>query len=919
MVRPWVLVVLGLVPPIGMAGRAVAEQTSQPSAEPGSGLTEVVVTARRREEKLQSVPIAVTALSSKALDEQHIKNTTDLAYIVPSLTAYSDTGRDEQWFTMRGITNQPGGPGVVAYFNEVPDLNAPQLGGSGATGGAAGPGRFFDLDNVQVLKGPQGTLFGKNTIGGAILLYPKKPTDDYSGFAQATFGNYGNIELGGAVNVPVVPEKLLLRFTGERSQRDGFTTDIQTGKDLDNRDYWLGRLSVVMRPVDTFENYLVVDDIYSHTNGSSFILRGYNPCFSFGPGVTLGQCGNNFAIVPNLAHFFDLQRELGVRYVTGQFAGSTVGPLDKIAHWSISDIATWDINDSLTLKNIFGYHSYKQLFRLSESPFADLDYAQPHDWSWNLEQYTEELQLQGKADDDRLVWQGGFYGSYDHTQGASQSAVVFFDPTAPILGENKLANRSYAVYAQATYDLGGLYAPLDGLKFTAGYRYNWDYRSVGASSETAGVCTPGYAQDATGLSPFCFQSGNANFQAPSWTLGLDYQVTADTLVYVTGRRGYIVGGINAENLIPNTQKYQPEVLDDIELGVKSDWQLGDARVRTNLDVFRSYFKAVQNASSFTAPGGFPIEIVENNGKVTITGVEFEGTIVPNLWDGFELDANYAYTYAHYNEFTGILPPGTVLDPSISAVPLHKFSITAKQTFTFVPVEWGDVSGQITFNYQSHDNFGGLVYFTAGAVQAPYGLVNLRVDWNNVAGYPVDVGFFVTNLLDRLYQAGNFPTLESLGYYASVYGEPRMFGVQLRYRFGGKPEPEVAPAPYTPPAVQAPAPAPKSYLVFFDFNKSDLTPQAKDIVDTAAKNAQAAKVTQITCTGHTDTVGSDAYNLRLSRRRAESVAAQLEKDGIASSEIEIVAKGKRDLLVPTGDGVREPQNRRVQIVYAAAQS
>jgi OOP family OmpA-OmpF porin len=102
-------------------------------------------------------------------------------------------------------------------------------------------------------------------------------------------------------------------------------------------------------------------------------------------------------------------------------------------------------------------------------------------------------------------------------------------------------------------------------------------------------------------------------------------------------------------------------------------------------------------------------------------------------------------------------------------------------------------------------------------------------------------------------------------------------------------------------------------VFFDFNKSDLTPQATQIVDQAAHNA--GKVTQLEVTGHTDTVGSDAYNMRLSRRRAESVAAQLEKDGVPSSEIAIFAKGKRDLLVPTADGVKEPQNRRVQIVYS----
>jgi outer membrane protein OmpA-like peptidoglycan-associated protein len=181
---------------------------------------------------------------------------------------------------------------------------------------------------------------------------------------------------------------------------------------------------------------------------------------------------------------------------------------------------------------------------------------------------------------------------------------------------------------------------------------------------------------------------------------------------------------------------------------------------------------------------------------------------------------------------------------------------------------------------------------------------------------------MTNVLDRSYRAGSFPVYELLGFASVVYGEPRMFGFELRYQFG--PNTEAAGsetgAAYVPPPVVAPARAnPSNYLVFFDFNKSDLTVQATEIVDTAARNATAGKVTQIAVTGHTDTVGSDAYNLRLSRRRAESVAARLERDGVPSSQIEVSAKGKRELLVPTGDGVREPQNRRVQIVYASGQS
>ncbi|HLZ07501.1 MAG TPA: OmpA family protein, partial [Chloroflexota bacterium] len=198
----------------------------------------------------------------------------------------------------------------------------------------------------------------------------------------------------------------------------------------------------------------------------------------------------------------------------------------------------------------------------------------------------------------------------------------------------------------------------------------------------------------------------------------------------------------------------------------------------------------------------------------------------------------------------------------------------------------------------------------------YDVLNLRVDWTNVFERPVDVAFFMTNALDHTYATGGVPVYGVLGLDSFTYSEPRMFGFSVKYRFGGPSEESTEPAAYTPPPAVAPAPAaaPRSYLVFFDFNKSDLTPQAQTIVDQAAHNAAPAKVTQLTVTGHTDTVGSDAYNMRLSRRRAESVAAQLEKDGIASSEIQIVAKGKRDLLVPTADGVKEPQNRRVQIVY-----
>jgi OOP family OmpA-OmpF porin len=178
----------------------------------------------------------------------------------------------------------------------------------------------------------------------------------------------------------------------------------------------------------------------------------------------------------------------------------------------------------------------------------------------------------------------------------------------------------------------------------------------------------------------------------------------------------------------------------------------------------------------------------------------------------------------------------------------------------------------------------------------------------MAGLAYKIDDNVTVTLEYRYM--NRPNDYSEGIHSDYESHSALIG--FRYYFGERAYPQPPTQAYVPPPV-VPA-APRNYLVFFDFNKSDLTPEARTIVDRASENAKTAAVTRLEVTGYTDTVGSDAYNMRLSRRRAESVAAELEKSGVSASEIAIFAKGKHDLLVPTADGVREPQNRRVQIVF-----
>ncbi len=886
---------------------AFAQSANQVQASAGADLEEVVVTARRREEKLQSVPIAITAFSGAQIADKGIETLSDLQHFVPSLEVRQQD-RSSQNFFMRGqgINGTAGAwPGVVAYFAEVPWI-------------ISGPGNYVDVDSLQALRGPQGTLFGRNTTGGAVLLDPKKPTNDFEGYTQVTFGSYNRQAVEVAVNIPVIADKLLVRVSGSHEVMDGFTRDVSTGQDLDNRDYWAGRIYITARPTDDFENDVIYQTYYSHTNGGSVLLTGFNP--NSIPGQPKGQFVTLFGQAGAQADLAE-QQALGPRATdTGDMF-----PLDVTYHWGVIDRARWDISDDLTLKNIASIQDMRNRYRVDQTgiPQKLLQVTTPDGWSTSWEQYTEELQLQGKALGDKLSWTVGGYLEFLHPAGFSQASLVA-NPSVAVMsgavasnadGPANQSSRSQAVYAQGTYDLGDY---VEGLKFTAGYRYTWDYRtiSVGAYTTSFGpkICT----QIGGNTANNCTLSIGAPFQDPSWTLSLDYQYSPNTLFYVTGSHGYKSGGFNNNAPSLSLVQYGSERVTNAEVGLKSDWELFGVKVRTNLDAFHDTLSNAQRSLSLQAilpTGTSTTETLVSNANATIEGIEFDGEVIP--FEGVELSGTYSYNYANYDGPVVVPTVGSFDGLPYPAVPRNQLSLTARYHLPIAET-YGDLSFAATWSHRSHERFA-----TDNAQQGDrpgYSLLDLRIDWRSIFQSTFDASFFATNVTDKVYTLGVYNLYNTTGTVADVLGEPRMFGVQLKYRFGPDKQAEAEPAaPYTPPAPQALAPAPKSYLVFFDFNKSDLSAQATEIVDTAAKNAGPAHVTQLTVTGHTDTVGSDAYNMRLSRRRAESVAAQLEKDGIPSSEIQIVAKGKRDLLVPTADGVKEPQNRRVHIVYDAPTS
>jgi iron complex outermembrane receptor protein len=916
-------------------------QGEQSGASAGNGLEEIVVTARRVEERVQSVPIAITALSQGDMDRLQITQARDLVHVVPSLSTAPQLADPNApysgFFRLRGLA------GTVIYFNDVP-IGSTDF--DPATGNihSLSPGFFYDLDNLEVLKGPQGTLFGKNSIGGLVSLEPKHPTNAFEGYGKITLGDYNDREFEGAINVPIIKDKLLVRVAGQTQQRDGYTANLVNGKDYDNVDYYTWRVGVTLRPTDDFENYFLYDGYYQHTNGTATITRYVNPSFvftglnasfnpvplssptcaytlalggpAFAPGTPPGGCGAaTIGLFPTVSSQLVKQQQAGARALVGQ----SIPGLGKDYFYGLTDVATWNVSDSLTIKNIAAARIFKQ--------FTNIDYvslglpiinigAPPEIQTWgnNEVQYTEELQFQGKALNDKLTWILGGFLEFDHPLGDSVFLTTAVGAGTYYHYHN--STRSQAVFAHGIYDLSDW---VEGLRFTAGYRYTWDYSSV-QELATNGVDrvirgpsgTPTNCGTPVNFDNNCFIGSNAHFSSYGWNLALDYQVDPSTLVYVRSGNAYRPGGTNPQVEL-EFQDLKPEHVTDVELGVKSDWDLSGVQARTNAAIFHTDYKAIQVTQL--------VQVVDSTGathanyeelnaaSATLEGAELEATFVP--LKGVEIAPHASYIFASYDEYPTAFGATTNSKPPLFYLPKWQYGATGTY---HLPVDesWGDIAVSLSYSWIGHQYFS----VTAGeprTIVPSYENFDLKVDWTNVFQQPIDLGAFVSNLTDNTHITGIQPLYTSLGISSAAYNPPRMFGFSLKYRFGPEKDVGEPATAYTPPPVVAPAIA-RSYMVFFDFNTSDLTPQAVQIVDQAARNAGPAKVTEVTVTGHTDTVGSDAYNMRLSRRRAESVAAELEKQGIPASEIQIVAKGKRDLLVPTGDGVREPQNRRVHIVY-----
>lgn len=761
-----------------------------------SQIADIVVTARRREEALQDIPLAVQAFSGDKLETQRIQNAVDLSKLVPALTS-AQSSRDEENYVIRGQSGSGASISgqqvtVPAYFAQVPL----------PIGDGGGPGYYYDLQNVQVLKGPQGTLFGRNSTGGAVLFEPRKPGKEFGGYVMAEYGNYNNRGIEGALNIPI-SDTLRVRLAAKGLKRDGFTYNATTGEHQDDRDFFSGRASILWEPSDRFSNILVADIFRSTTNGSSNILAAVNPA----------------ALIPTLFQG-QVQAALAQQNAAGpRTTFSNVDGLDKKRSFGISNITTYQIADGLTLKNIFGFRRFKQVnrFDYDGSGLTILHFdtcATPascnardadEPWGTNVRQITEEFQLQGQALDDRLKYIVGLFGADLKTPDANyqHQTSVFGSVTD---ANQYIKDKSRAVFGNVSYAFGGA---LDGLTLTAGYRWTHDRRALTLYQVTSGRCVTG----ATGTvvpnpaqADACGASFVAKANSDAYTIGLDYKISQHTMIYVAHRQSYRAGGTNplaapallANPPIPNAISlfsYQPETVRDVELGLKSDFPIGDWSVRTNIAGYYQWLDDAQLNQTFGV-GTANVSALVNAASAKIKGVEADVTVAPTR--DISVLMSYAYTEAKYGSFLDY----SRRDPATNAptrqggrifpfTPKHKLNVNASWT---VPIDEaaGKLSMSMNWAYKSSVILGLVPFITLPNGANVYDgesrerateTIDLNLDWKGIFGSSFDLGLYVTNLTNTTYKIGGASLINSsLGINQRIYNEPRMYGATLRYSF-----------------------------------------------------------------------------------------------------------------------------------------
>jgi iron complex outermembrane receptor protein len=733
-------------------------------------IEEITVTARKRSESLQDVPIAISAFTGDMLEAKGATNIEQISRHVPNLNiSFGNSGSGSAANTsiyLRGVGQidflLTTDPGVGLYIDNVYFARAQ---GTNMD--------LVDLETIEVLRGPQGTLFGKNTIGGAVVLTSTRPNEEFGGRMQLTVGDYNRVEGKASVDIPI-NDKLLSRFTGIAKTRDGYA-DRRIGGRLGDEEVLGGRATFEYTPSEQGSFTLILDSITRDATSAVTAAYSYDPAAPLAglwTALVAPSVGVDQPVVVNR---------------NDPFNSDATGPnVDDVDSWGGSFTANWDFQ-AFSLKSVTAYREMDTEFA-RDGDNSPAQYIETHN-TGSQDQFSQEFQFLGTAFDDRLDWVVGAYyfeetandqndvrlasGLYNALESlpAQLSGTPCGDPWIapgcegnPInIGldldfdvQNKVENESVALFFHGTYAL------TESLNLTGGLRYLKEEKEYELFHDRVNAGVP--------IIPLTTVKDDWNQALPLLTL--DYRLNDGSMVYASISEGFKSGGFNGR---PTTtaavDSFDPESVISYELGYKAD--LAQGKVRLNTAVFLYDYQDIQLSSNRADSTGNLVLVTENGGTATIQGLELDLTIRPTeRWD---IVAGIGYLDAQYDDLNEGVSIGKNDDlpytPDFTgnlgvaySLPLFgSYMMTIRTDLSYQASHYVDVENSEDIK------------------QGDLTLVNARM---TVASdnEKWQLAIFATNLTDEEYQVAGLATSDSFGHAEASIGAPVEWGASLNYRF-----------------------------------------------------------------------------------------------------------------------------------------
>jgi iron complex outermembrane receptor protein len=735
-----------------------------------SGVNDIVVTAQRRSERLQDVPLSVTAVDADALSRSGIRDASRLQFVAPGLT-WGSQGSDA-FPAIRGVRTQlvsaQSDPVIGFYIDGIYQSRTQQQ-----------TFPLFDVARVEVLRGPQGTLYGRNTFGGNISIVSQQPTNELSAGFNAQFGNYDMRQFDAFINIPVT-DNVQLRVAGTHVEHSGYVKS-STNPDLRLVDEDQTAIRASLKITPTAELEILVHGAYWDRDDAGGGAYGYKVVGTLINPVTGARSinGSPYAVNPSV------RPTVGSVYVAGIAQGVPVTgdpytnqwdyqPFEKLREKYGSGQISYDFGP-VALKSITGYNS----FRSNRS--ADLDQSsvvfpaagvasafagsgiQAADTRDKT--FTQELQLASNSNSSPLQWiVGAYYLNDKVTEFYSQ---IYTAPSATALSTRSrtaIETDAYALYGQATYSL----IP-DKLRLIGGIRYSDETKKYNITNFTAPAQTWNFNTQTSAQA-----SGEAKYNKVTWRAGAEFNVTTGSMLYGTVSTGFESGGINNNSsnpLIPSS--YAPQTVTAYELGSKN--RLMDGHVVFNVSAFYNKYKNLQITILDPATN---FSYYASAGAARSYGAEFEVKTV--FYPGLHLDLTAALLNAKFTQYVRPNPFGdtTTVDLAGKRVPMSPtLKTTASLYYEADLGDHGTITPHVDWLYSTH--YYGTDYNTVLDRQKAYSVVDLSLRWADATSKYYFEGF-ANNIGNKavIYSA----TLGGAARVQESFGPPRVYGLRLGAKF-----------------------------------------------------------------------------------------------------------------------------------------